>query len=466
MAVIKRSELKDTLASILVQDGPRIFLFFGERFLCRNAVDELQHALLQWKNGTLYAIDGDQEDSSQTLSKLMSFSLLPGLQIYRVNDTRLFHSKNISETVWQKAWDAFQANKLRQAEKYIADMYHLASLPPKERLPLSEMSDDQWRKLFGLSKPADLGWTDALFEDIRQKEISAPAATDLAEKYMQSFAKGLPPANILILTAENVDKRKRLFTYIKENGVVVDCSITEGGGAVAQRAQKAVLQEMMEKTLARFNKTIEPGALEIFFDRVGFHPVAVVMETEKLALYCGDRAKITLRDLNRMVGRSREDALFELTDYFGKRQLGKTLTTLSHLLNNGVHGLAILATMRNYIRKLLIFKTMQLQPAPPYHRGMNAKHFQENYLPQLKETGQWPDMLKGHPYALFMSFSKAQEFQCSTLKAWLEQLLLAEFRLKGSGLSERIVLEHLMVTVLKGKPVCADKEMNRPAHEA
>ncbi|MBM9603531.1 DNA polymerase III subunit delta [Desulfopila inferna] len=448
MPLIKRSELDNALPSILVREGPRIFLFFGERFLCRKAVDELQHALLNWKNGIVCSIDGDREDIAQTLSKLMSFSLLPGLQLYRVNDTRLFHSKNISETVWRQTQDAYQANRLQQAAKYMGDMYHLASLAPEQRQPLSEMSDGQWQDLFGLAKPADLGWTDALFEIIREKDMAGPTATDLPEKFIQSFQKGLPPDNILILTAENVDKRKRLFTYIKEHGVIVDCSVAEGGAA-AQRAQKFILQEMMEKTLARFNKTIEPGALEIFFERIGFHPVAVVTETEKLALYCGDRPKITLQDIKQMVGRSREDALFELTDHFGKRQLGKTLITLAHLLENGVHGLAILATMRNYVRKLLIFRIMQLQPEPPFRRGMNVKYFQENYLPQLKETGQWPDLLKGHPYALFMSFSKAQEFHCSTLKSWLEQILLAEFRLKGSGLPERLVLEQLMVALVK-----------------
>jgi DNA polymerase-3 subunit delta len=206
---------------------------------------------------------------------------------------------------------------------------------------------------------------------------------------------------------------------------------------------------MMQETLKKFGKTMEQGAIDLFFERVGFHPVAVVIETEKLAHYCADRQQITLKDLNEMVGRSREDALFELTDSFGKGQLGKTLITLAHLLENGVHGLAILATMRNYIRKLLIFKSMQLQPSPAYHRGMNAKSFQDNYLPQLKEQSAWKDMLKGHPYALYMSFAKAAEFKTATLKLWLEEILLAEFRLKGSGFADQLILEQMIITLLK-----------------
>ncbi|MEE4240202.1 MAG: hypothetical protein V2I36_01955, partial [Desulfopila sp.] len=380
MPLIKRTELPAALEEIRNQNHPPVVLFFGERYLCRQAADDVQEALLTKKNGTLYSIDGDQEDSSQTLAKLMSFSLLPGLQIYRVNDSRLFHSKNVSGSIWQKACKAFESQHYEKAARYIADMYHLASIPSDDRQPLSQISAEQWRTLFALEKPRDLGWTDALFEQVRQKEISSPAAQDPAEKYIEAFTKGFPPNNVFLLTAENVDKRKRLFTCIKKNYLVVDCSVAEGGGVAAQRAQKAVLEEVLHQTLSSFNKTIDPGAVDVFFERVGFHPVAVVTETEKLALFCDERTRITRNDLDCMVGRTREDALFELTDSFGKRKIGPTLITLSHLLENGIHGLAILATMRNYISKLLVFRTMQLLPDPVFQKGMNARYFQDNYL--------------------------------------------------------------------------------------
>jgi len=60
-------------------------------------------------------------------------------------------------------------------------------------------------------------------------------------------------------------------------------------------------------------------------------------------------------------------------------------------------------------------------------------------------------MLGGHPYALFMSFTKAQDFSCNQLKKWLTLLLEAEFRLKGSPISQQIVLEELFLSMLKRK---------------
>ena len=451
MAIIKRNELPGRIGDILSKGDFKVFLFFGERYLCRKAADELQNAILKKQPGTVYTVDGDQEDNSQTLSKLMSFSLLPGLQIYRINDTRLFLSKNISQTVWLKTCQAFKDGRTNPAAKYLADMYHSASISADDRQPPTEIADNQWEQLFGFSKPSDLGWADQLFEVLQQQPEQSSSTVDITEKYIQAFDKGLPPQNILFLLAENVDKRKRLFTHIKDQGIVVDCSVAEGAGAAVQKVQKSILQEIMQRTLAQFDKTIDNGAIDVFFERVGFHPVAVAMETEKLALYCSETPRITLKDINQMVGRSREDALFELTDYFSKRQVVQTLTTLHHLLEDGIHGLAILATLRNYIRKLLIFRTIQLQPEPAYQKGMAVKYFQDNYLPQLKAKGEWKDLLKGHPYALFMSFSKAAEFQCATLKNWLERILDTEFRLKGSGLTERLVLEQLLISMLSSR---------------
>ena len=147
--------------------------------------------------------------------------------------------------------------------------------------------------------------------------------TNLVDRYIEAFDKGLPGGNILLLTAETVDKRQRLFTYIKKKGTIVDCSVASGANAAAQNEQKAVLKEMMQKTLAEFGKKIDPRAVEIFFERVGFHPVAVVTETEKLAHFVGDRPMITSNDLETMVARNREDALYELTDAFSKRQAAK-----------------------------------------------------------------------------------------------------------------------------------------------
>jgi DNA polymerase-3 subunit delta len=317
--------------------------------------------------------------------------------------------------------------------------------------PLSEIAPQEWKKIFAFDKPGEnLAWADKLLSECQETTKGNKANLNLIDRYIEAFDKGLPGGNILLLTAETVDKRQRLFTYIKKSGIVVDCSVASGANAAAQNEQKTVLKEVLQKTLEEFGKKIDPRAVEVFFERVGFHPVAVVTETEKLAHFVGDRPVITCNDLEKMVARNREDALYELTDAFSKREVGRTLTILSRLLEQGFHSLAILATMRNHLKKQLVYRSLQMRSSPAWRRGMNAKEFQNNYLPDLKAQGEWSEMLQGHPYALFMSFTKASEYSCSGLKRWLTMLLEAEFRLKGSPLPQQLVLEELFLSMLKG----------------
>ena len=451
MALIKRTELPAHLQSMEQgeQSAYKIFLFYGERYLCREAADSLQKCLLASVGGAVNTIDGDAEDSGRTLGQLMNFSLLPGRQIFRVTDSRLFHSKNVASNIWSKVEQARTAKKETACRRQLLSFVSLGGLTPEDSL--AEVDTGQWQALFGFARPAgDLGWADELLATVTKQKKSAGSG-DIATRYVEAFKKGIPPNNVLLLTAESVDKRKQLFTFIKKDGLVVDCSVAAGASAAAQKGQKEVLREMVMKSLAGFQKKIAPRALQLLFERVGFHPVAVVMETEKLALYVGDRELITVEDLEAMVGRTREDALFELTDAFGKRQAARTLILLHRLLEQGIHSLAILATMRNYLRKMLIIRSLQLGSKPTWQSGMNAGQFQKTYLPALKERGVWGEMLKGHPYALFMSFSKAQEFSCMVLKRWLALLLQAEYRLKGAPLPPGLVLEELFMTMLETK---------------
>lgn len=451
MALIKRSELQAGLHEGRLQLSSPVFLFFGERFLCREAADLVQQSLLAQQTGSVHTIDGDREDPGQTLARLMSFSLLPGRQIYRVGDSRIFHSKSVASEIWQKANAAYQAGRTKPALRHLQSMVQAVGLHNEGSQLFAEMPKEEWKNIFNFDKPTtDLSWADSLLQ--QSQPTGGGEVAGSIDRYIEVLDKGFPAGNVLLLTAETVDKRQKLFTYLKKNCMIIDCSVSSGSNAAAQNEQKEILKEMMLKTLNGFDKKIDARAVEIFFDRVGFHPVAVVTETEKLAHYVGDRPLITSQDLEEMVSRKREDALYELTDAFGKRQTARTLTILARLLDQGVHALAILATLRNYLRKQLIFRSLQLSDSPRWRQGMQAKEFQNSYLPDLKAQGQWGELLQGHPYALFMNFTRAANYSCSGLKRWLTMLLEAEYRLKGSSLPQHLVLEELFVSMMKGSP--------------
>lgn len=450
MTVFSRDKLDTLLQEIEQGNPPQVILLFGERFLCQQAADKICNNLLK-NGGNSHSIDGENEAFSTTLNRLASFSLFPGRQVYRVIDTKLFHSVNVAGSLWKKAANAREANEPAKATRYLRSMLESAGLDPTD--PDNDpgtYSANQWKKLLGFTKPeGDISWTNPLLADLPDESTKpAESMDDAATLLEKTLETGIPGQNFLVLLAEDVDKRKKLYKYFADKHVVVDLGVEKGSTSKAQTAQKSVLQEVLKEALAQFDKKITAKAAELLFERVGFHPVAIAMEAEKLAFYCGSQKTIDVEDLNAVVGRTRQEAVFELTDALGKRNLEQALLIANRLAENGIHPLAIIATLKNYTRNLLLFRALQEKSGLGYSSSMQPGAFQKQILPMLKEDSHWTKELSGHPYAIYMQFKTAAGFRIATLRRWMEELLQADFRLKGSPIVAGTILQHLLISML------------------
>jgi len=446
MPVFNKQTLPDLLKEC--RSAPaNVYLFVGDRFLCRKAAEKVSVALLA-DGGTEHVLDGEEEDTASLAARLRSLSLLPGRQIYRVTDTRIFHSKKVAKGLWNKVSAAREAGDEQELKKRLATFLGAAGLDPgKEGDNPAEFGQNEWKKTFDFPHPGgDLSWITSLLPEM--KGGGTVPGTDQTDLLLETLQNGIPASNILFLLAEEVDKRKKFYKYLKKEQVIVDLGVEQGASARAQKAQKSVLAGLINQTLAEMGKTMAPGVMDQLLDRVGFYPVAVVMETEKLCLAIGERSRIELADLEALVGRTRQDALFELTGALGKKQLGEALVLCNRLLDNGIHPLAIIATLRNFTRNLLLFRALQDQPRYGYSATMPPQVFQQQCLPLLKENDRWSKEIKGHPYALYMQFRTAASFPLARLRQWPNQILAAEMRLKGSPITPETILHHLLHSML------------------
>ncbi|MCI5124880.1 MAG: DNA polymerase III subunit delta, partial [Candidatus Electrothrix sp. AR5] len=367
MPVYERKKLDSLFQEIKNGNLFPAYLFVGERYLCQQAADQIA-TLLCSAGGTVHSIDGDTEESNLTLSKLRSFSLLGGKQVFRVNNTRLFHSKNVAKAIWGRATQANKANKPDKAFKYLQAMMEAGGLESRkaENDP-GGLSAAQWKKCFGFAKPdGKLDWTGALLARYSEQsgtgtgsgsaQSTRSAGENAGEMLLTALDAGIPQDNILMLLTEEVDKRKKLYKSFKEKYAVIDLHVDTGASAQAKKEQQAVLHKQVRAVLRKMNKTMAPSVMEQLLERVGFHPVAAMMETEKLALSVGEVGQITGKDLDRMVGRTRQEAVFELTQAISDKKIDQALLIASRLQENGLHALAILATLRNFTRTLLLFR--------------------------------------------------------------------------------------------------------------
>jgi len=392
-------------------------------------------------------IDGEQEDPLNTLNQLKTYNLFTtGRQVFRVSGCQLFHSKETSkEVLWNSARKAYEKSDFRQTATFLEQ---LAAFARVEVAELAVLADSEWQAAFAFPKP-DTAWLNEVKESGGSSRGSSSCSHDPADHYIAALEAGVPEENILLLLAETVDKRKKLYKVIQQSGVVIDLSVAEGSSKIAREEQDAVLLELVRKTLAEFGKTMEPRALPVLLECVGYHPVAVVRETEKLALYIGEASQVTMTDLMAVVGRTREEALFELTEAFADQELTKTLTIAGRLYDNGVHPLVMIAGLRNQLRKLMLVSSLRQGGPPDYVEGMTFAVFQKGYLPALKSGREvWLSQLPNHPYALYMMFAKAGKYSIKQLGETMSRLLEAEFKLKSSPLPPLLVLEHFFWHVL------------------
>lgn len=450
MPIIKRNDVATLLAAINKGQASPIYLVIGDRFLCQTTVQDLLNALLPdpgQRSQNCRSIDGTAENPETTLRQLRTHSLFPGRQVFKVTDSLLFSSKSDAKALWGKASKAYEVGDSKLAARLLSKMLAMAEIKPSEILNLSAA---EWKTQLAFERPDNISWLKEILAEQASANGTGPIEStgggDIVERFTQAFEAGIPAKNILIMTAETVDRRKRFFKFIKEHCTVIDLEADLAGNTTAARKeQDLVIRNLVSDTLKRYGKTMPEAVMSSLLERVGFHPVAAVMETEKIALYAGDSRSISMQDLDTMIGRTRETALYEFNEAFAGRDLDKILIRLGRLLEDGMHSLAIVAGLRNHIKKLLLVAAIERLPEPVYSAQQYGA-FQKDYLPRLKATlKNWPKALDGHPYALHMTFRQAEKFSVLELQKALAQLLEAEYRLKGSQLPASLIIENFLL---------------------
>lgn len=449
MPLYKKDDINKLVKAISQGKHAQLYLIVGERFLCRQTADKISAVLIPEASehrNIITRIDGDEEDPLKTLALLKSFSLFSKRQIFMVSGSRLFQSKETARAVWNRTLKARQGNNMERAAR---GLQQFAAIGGQTVGGLAALAAGEWQQLFGFPKPGeDLSWLTTLTA-AGDGGSGSGAAGKIAAQYMEAVKAGIPAGNVLILMASEVDKRKKLFKFIKEHGVVVDLAVGSGSAKVVRDAEEAVLRELIQQTLAGLGRKMDPRLMNILMERVGFHPVAVVRETEKLALYADEAETITLADLDILCARTREDAIYEFTEAFGRADLRQSLVLCARMMELGTHPLALIAALRNYLRKLLVVRSFIDAPRPAFTPGMTFGVFQKGYLPEFKELrADWLGELPKHPYALFMMFEKASRMAAADLIRWRRELLNTEYSLKSSALSSLVVFEGFLFNCL------------------
>ncbi len=476
MARIGYKELDAHLSSLKGAEFAPVYLLHGEEVLYRAAADRLIAALLPGGTADMNFEPVDNDRIGEAVQRLNTYSFLGERKVVALRDSRIFLAKETDESLLEKIKDAHGEKDLKRASRF------LASLLGRRSLTLEQAVEPE---AGGLSKVAsDLseadGWLHEVIDYCREKGIAPEAPKDDAAELQKAIERGFPEGNHLILTVDTADKRRSLYTAIRDRGMVVDCSVPRGNRKADQAAQEAVLRERAREILDPTGKRLSPPAFQQIHRMIGFDLRTFVGSLEKLVSYVGDRTTITPEDVAAVMERTREDPIFELTGALAAGNGADVLFYIDSLLSGGIFPLQILAAMTNQVRKLLQAKALaQSLEKGRWRPGMSYAQFQQTTLAAIQDHDRslletfrsWEEAIGGggdgkkgrksaqpktalqlmgkskSPYPLFLLFQNAERFSREALLDAMVRLKEADLRLKSTGQSPKMVLEETALRI-------------------
>ena len=426
---------------------PCYLLYGEEEYLVKDTLQKILDLLLdkQDREFNLFSIDGDQQNLNDICESLLTLPMIPGKKVVVLKDTLLFQSREMLPDITKRIHERLDREPLQAARDFIAFL-NIAGWK------LDDLKDGGWKKI------SEAEWQlVSSSDDEAQRELWVPRIVDFCikqgldtgnqrdatDRLDHILKSGLPEDNHLILTADSVDKRKKLFKTISSIGVVLHFS--QGKGEVRQKSK---LMPMANTFLSDHGKSISHEAWQAIGRKTGYNLRNTMGAIEHLVTYAGDRAIIDEKDIEEIVSKTSEGTVFDLSAAVIAKDLRKVLVTLSELFELGSHHILIHSIISREIRhllqvKLLIKAGVLVKPSP----AMDYNKFQKEIYPSLKEkvvaSKGSGNLLSQNPYVIYLALKNSERFSFNDLLRFQVRLVEMDLAFKSSTTDPKLLLEHL-----------------------
>lgn len=396
----------------------------------------------------LFYLDDENTDVDSLIEYILTPSLLGGRKVVVVRNTTIFQSRENLAELTQKIRKNID-DKPGKAAKYFLTFLKLAgfSLEDLQGSGWRRITDGQWSKVVSGDSGEDREkWLPRILEICLSLSLHELSGTDKIERLEKIFQNGLPEGNCLIFTAETVDKRKKIYKIIAQQGIVLHFSIARG-----EAAQKETLQKEVQKLLDRYKKRLSPAAWISLGKKTGFELRKSIMEMEKLISFVGERPVIEDSDVAEVVGKTKEDSIFDLTAALSEKNQLAALQALKALLDQGLHHLMILTMIVREVRFLLQARILvNSGKLPKFNSSMEYGWYQKNIYPAINDLADnfvQPEgfLVNQHPFVIYNALRNSSRFSCQTLIRCLDELLEIDRGLKSSAKDPQLLLENFLI---------------------
>jgi DNA polymerase-3 subunit delta len=460
MELAAAAGLKQTISEIQKGKILPVYVVLGdENYVMKEAAQGMIAALLPGKEKdlNLEVVEGAEEDWDRIIPALQTYPWFGQRRVIVVKDTKVFFSKFLLEDVIAKSRIKYETGNLAEAVK----LYRFV-LGHQGYKKILDIADEAFPQLPGYQPHSKTEvWLKAVIEECRRKGLDPIPYEDNSEKLLKALGrdgKGIPEKNTLILVTDHVDRRKSLYKVINEIGAVIDFSVsrTKRDAAEVESDEKRILFEQAEGLLKSARKTISKEAFELLVNKTGFHVGVFRSELEKIVVFLKDNPRIEPADVDAMVGRTKEDSIFDLQRAVGRRDLKKALFYLRELLAQKEIPLVLLQGVATEIRYLAVAKEyLAAELKTKWNPRMSAEAFKKTvYFPIiLKKKKEMPDKSRTNIFrlplnVLFELFRNSGKYAPEELQEALKLLAEADLKMKSLRTPPETILEETLFTLL------------------
>lgn len=235
------------------------------------------------------------------------------------------------------------------------------------------------------------------------------SGADLAD-----YISDMPDTTYFIFIESEVDKRSRLYKAVKAKGHIAELGVQD----------ENTLRRWVQGLVKKEHKTMEPGDIVYFLNKVGTDMENITKELEKLVCYAMDRDVLTREDIDAVCVTQITSHIFEMVNAVADKNQRKALDLYYELLALKEPPMRILFLLTREYRILFHVKALLKQ-------GYGRKEI-------ASKAGL-------HPFAAGRYMDQAKRFHTKELRAAIEEGADIEQRVKTGLLTDHLAVELFLV---------------------
>lgn len=171
---------------------------------------------------------------------------------------------------------------------------------------------------------------------------------------MDEQIAGAEESTVFLFVEANVDKRNKLYKFIKSKGYV--CEIND--------LEEKTYLAFIKKCFAGSPVTIDGPCASYLLECVGTDMNTLVNECEKLIAYCMDKGIVERTDINKISSILLENKIFEMIDALAAKDKAKALKLYADLIKLRESPIKILKLISRHFNIMYIIKSGTNQSLP------------------------------------------------------------------------------------------------------